>query len=158
MQYINKEYRRSGTLWEGRHKSSLVDADQYLFRCYRYIEMNPVRANMVEHPADYKWSSFMVNAQGSDQYPIKPHPLYLALDKDQALRCEAYRDMFKTDLNGNELHEIRNATQFSMPLGNNRFKEEIERVIGYRLGYANRGRPKVSENGAIYVVCPNWNG
>ena len=62
VQYINYTYRRSGTLWEGRHKASLIDADRYLLACYRYIELNPVRANMVVDPADYRWSSYRVNA------------------------------------------------------------------------------------------------
>ena len=61
VQYVNINYKRSGTLWEGRHKASLVDAKYYLLACYRYIELNPVRANMVAHPADYRWSSYRVN-------------------------------------------------------------------------------------------------
>jgi putative transposase len=61
---INRTYRRTGTLWEGRFKSSLVDTNRYCLTCYRYIEFNPVRAGMVSHPADYPWSSYHVNARG----------------------------------------------------------------------------------------------
>ena len=64
VQYINHTYRRSGTLWEGRYKSSLINAEEYLLACYRYIELNPVRANMVSHPADYRWTSYRFNGQG----------------------------------------------------------------------------------------------
>ncbi len=71
VQYINKHYRRCGTLWESRHKSSLVDAETYLLSCYRYIELNPVMANMVEHPGDYRWSSYRCNAYGEINQLIK---------------------------------------------------------------------------------------
>lgn len=64
VQYVNKTYRRSGTLWESRYKASLVDAENYLLACYRYIELNPVRANMVVHPGDYPWSSYRAHAYG----------------------------------------------------------------------------------------------
>ncbi len=64
VRYINGHYRRSGTLWEGRFKSAMIDSAQYLLACYRYIELNPVRANMVEHPQHYRWSSFHANAMG----------------------------------------------------------------------------------------------
>ena len=61
--YINKNYQRSGTLWEGRYKASLIDNERYLLTCMRYIELNPVRAKMVEHPGEYPWSSYQANAQ-----------------------------------------------------------------------------------------------
>ena len=77
--YINGTYQRTGTLWEGRHKGSIVDADNYLIACYRYIEMNPVRAGMVHRPDDYKWSSYHSNA-GIHSHPlVTPHPLYTVL-------------------------------------------------------------------------------
>ena len=72
-------YRRSGTLWEGRFKSAMIDSAQYLLACYRYIELNPVRANMVEHPQHYRWSSFHANAMGQHQDVITPHPMYPAI-------------------------------------------------------------------------------
>ncbi|WP_369808619.1 transposase, partial [Oleiphilus sp. HI0132] len=73
VQYINKTYRRCGTLWESRHKASLIDAEGYLLKCYRYIELNPVMANMVEHPADYRWSSYRCNAYGERSPLISAH-------------------------------------------------------------------------------------
>lgn len=79
VQYINFEYWRSETLWAGRHKESLVDAEGYLLKCYRYIEMNPVHASMVEHPADYKWFSYRANAHGEQCRFIQPYSLYLAI-------------------------------------------------------------------------------
>lgn len=70
---INSVYRRTGSLWEGRFKSSLVDSDRYVLSCYRYIELNPVRAGMVVHPADYRWSSYRHHAESLGDYPIRPH-------------------------------------------------------------------------------------
>ena len=71
VQYINRAYRRTGTLWEGRFRSCLAQNEGYVLACYRYIELNPVRANIVEHPADYPWSSFRANAQGAKDVLIR---------------------------------------------------------------------------------------
>lgn len=91
VQYINFEYQRSGTLWEGRHKASMVHAEEYLFTCMRYIELNPLRANMVKHPADYRWSSYRANGQGEPSPLITPHTLYTAMGPDSPQRLSAYR-------------------------------------------------------------------
>ena len=94
VQYINYQYRRSGTLWEGRHKSSVIDADQYLLKCYRYIELNPVRANMVKHPGDYAWSSHRCNAWGEVNELITPHDLYMQITQEDVTRQHGYRHYF----------------------------------------------------------------
>lgn len=145
VQYINYEYRRSGTLWEGRHKASLVDAENYLFTCMRYIELNPVRANMVKHPADYRWSSYRTNAQGENSGLVKPHTLYLQIDQNPIERQYAYRSLFEHQLDDQDIHNIREAAQFSMPLGNERFSQQIEATLGRAIGQAKRGRPCVKE-------------
>lgn len=152
VQYINKTYRRSGTLWEGRHKASLVDVNNYLFTCYRYIELNPVRAGMVNHPSEYRWSSFMANAHGHMNCRITPHELFESLGADAESARKSYREMFEADLGVSEIHQIRNAAQFSLPLGNTRFNEKIEEMIGRKLGYARRGRPGIKEEAAIYIA------
>ena len=141
VQYINKAYRRCGTLWESRHKASLVDAENYLLSCYRYIELNPVSANMVGHPADYKWSSYGANAYGRFNSLLTKHPLYLSLALNDDERLEAYRALFSTALPKETVHMIRSSSNFSMPLGDSRFKQQIEMVIGRSVGYAGRGRP-----------------
>lgn len=83
VQYVNKRYRRCGTLWESRHKASLIDAENYLLSCYRYIELNPVVAGIVDHPGAYQWSSYQVNAWGgAGDELISPHELYLSLGND----------------------------------------------------------------------------
>ena len=96
-QYINLKYKRTGTLWEGRHRSSMVQTEKYLLTCYRYIELNPVRAEMVKRPEEYKWSSYGVNAWGDKSW-LMPHEEYLALGKIVEERCYAYRDLFKVQL------------------------------------------------------------
>lgn len=141
VQYINLTYKRSGTLWEGRHKSSLIDAEQYLLACYRYIELNPVRAGMVEHPADYPWSSYRVNAGLVSRKALTDHPLYRSLGLDKKSRSENYRALFVSDLGKELVKDIRRASEFSMPLGDSRFQKQIEAALGKRIGHAVRGRP-----------------
>ena len=90
-QYINRKYSRTGSLWEGRHKSSVVESEQYLMKCCRYIELNPVAAKMVSSPQEYLWSSYHRNAWGDKDPLISPHTIYLDLGKDQRQRCSNYR-------------------------------------------------------------------
>lgn len=142
VQYVNHRYRRSGTLWEGRHKASIVDAEPYLLACYRYIELNPVRASMVDHPGDYPWSSYGHNAYGKTKTMITEHTLYQALGDDAVRRQHAYRALFSSSLDHSVLHAIRTAASFDMPLGADFFKEQIEKTLARKLGYAKRGRPR----------------
>jgi REP-associated tyrosine transposase len=142
--HINKTYRRTGTLWEGRHKSSLIDAESYLLRCYRYIELNPVRAQMVYKPDDYPWSSYTCNAWGKTSEIIEEHPLYRALARDAGARRYAYRALFASELDGVDIHAIRHATHYNYILGTERFKEKIEFTLGREVGYDARGRPRVT--------------
>ena len=141
VQYVNRTYRRSGTLWEGRHKSSLVDEERYLLACHRYIELNPVVAGMVSHPGDYPWSSFSDNAWGRHGGLLSPHALYRALGEDEPSRQSRYRELFMNHLSRELVHEIRTALDFSMPLGNDRYRQQIEEALGRSIGQARRGRP-----------------
>jgi len=150
VQYINHTYRRSGTLWEGRFKSSLINAEEYLLACYRYIELNPVRANMVAHPADYRWSSYRFNGEGEQSDWLKPHSIYLSLGLDDKERQYNYHALFKIELEDDLIGKIRRTAQFSMPLGNDRFKTQIEIALGRKIGHTKRGRPKVREDEGVY--------
>ena len=94
-QYINRTYDRSGTLWEGRFRSCLLQEVDYVLACYCYIEMNPVRAGMVEHPAEYRWSSYGANAHGVPSAIIEANPLYTQLGETADLRASAYRELFR---------------------------------------------------------------
>lgn len=142
VQYINKNYRRTGTLWEGRHKASLVDSERYVLACYRYIELNPVRACVVQHPAEYVWSSFGVNALGDDCGELIVHPAYLALGANEQERQRGYLQLFSTELDEVVLQKIRRAASCSMPLGDSRFQAQVEAALQRSLGQMQRGRPR----------------
>jgi putative transposase len=145
VQYVNRSYRRTGTLWDSRYKSSLIDADRYLLTCQRYVELNPVRAAMVDDPAQYRWSSYGAHALGQRDARLVPHPLYLALGADAAQRQTAYRALFRAHLSDAALTDIRLALNQSQPLGDGRFLAQIERALGERREARPRGRPRVAE-------------
>ena len=146
VQYVNRAYKRSGSLWEGRFRSSLVQTQHYLLGCYRYIEMNPVRANMVKHPIDYRWSSYAANAAGKKVDWLTPHGEYLALSADDTKRLEAYRGLFATDLDPELLREIRTSTHGGYAVGDSRFRSEIENTLKRRATPVARGRPTGSNS------------
>jgi putative transposase len=141
-QYMNRKYQRTGTLWEGRHKSSPVSSEKYLLACYRYIELNPVRAGMVNCPEEYKWSSYGANGWGDADPLITKHPEYLGLGRTPDLCCYHYRELFKMALSELDLHTIRRASHYCQPLGDDRFRQQIESRLGRSLGHMRRGRPK----------------
>ncbi len=142
VQYINNTYKRTGTLWEGRHKASLIQNTRYLLTCYRYIELNPVRAGMVGLPGDYPWSSYTFNGEGKANPIVQTHPDYQALGKTETEQQAAYRALFKAHIEHETLNDIRRAANHDVPLGDIRFKEEIETMLGRRIQDNNRGRPR----------------
>jgi len=142
VRYFNKKYQRTGTLWEGRYRSCLVDDETYLFILYRYIELNPVRAGMVESPDQYAWSSYPINALGKASELCTPHSLYLMLGISEASRQANYRGLFQELLEKPLLDEIRQMTNKSLALGSERFKLEIERLTKRRVHPKARGRHK----------------
>jgi putative transposase len=140
-QYVNRTYRRSGSVWEGRFKASLIHAENYLLKCYRDIELNPVRADMVRDPGEYRWSSYMVNAQGKPSTLITPHAEYLALGRDEVLRRQRYAALFKAEIDDVELKDIRAAVNGGYAFGRERFKVEIAVALGRRVAPTSGGRP-----------------
>lgn len=145
VQYFNYSYKRTGTLWEGRYKAALLDSDAYLLTCSRYIEMNPVRAGMVDDPAEYPWSSYASNALGKHNDLITQHQLYVALGKNQCERSNAYKDMFANHIDSRELDEIRDATNKAWVLGSDRFKERIEELTSRQTKPKGRGGDRKSK-------------
>ena len=139
VRYFNFSHGRSGTLWEGRYKSTLVDAENYLFIVYRYIELNSVRAGMVSHAADYPWSSYRSNALGEPMELLTSHLLYRQLGKTAAERQEAYRALFRGRMPERELEAIRASTDKAWVLGDDRFKAQIEARTGRRSVPLGRG-------------------
>ncbi len=144
VRYVNHTYQRSGTLWEGRFKSTLVDSESYLLTVSRYIELNPVRAKMVEHPAQYPWSSFQKNALGKAIDLITPHLCYLSLGTTDKERQAAYQALFEHKIQNKTLQEIRNATNKAWVLGENSFKKQIEKQTGRRASPSLRGGDRKS--------------
>lgn len=144
VRYVNDRYRRTGTLWEGRYKACLVDGESYLLRCYRYIELNPVRARMVASPADYPWSSYASNALAVASPLIRPHPSYVGLGPGPAERCEAYRALVEQAIVPDELDSVRLHLQRQHAYGADRFRAAIEAQLSRRAGPAKIGRPRKS--------------
>lgn len=143
VRHVNDTYGRTGTLWEGRHKAGLVDADDYLLVCYSYIELNPVRAGMVVSAEQYPWSSNAWHAWGHEGGLIMDHHLYQGLGEQSDVRQSACRQLFSGFLPDESLSEMNEAIGGSYPVGNNRFRERIMRQLGRSIGQAKRGRPPV---------------
>lgn len=146
VQYFNYTQKRTGTLWEGRYKATLIDSERYLLTCYRYIELNPVRANMVEHPSEYPWSSYQCHAEGKPDGLITDHALYTALGKEKEECQTAYRELFSAHVSEEAITEIRNATNKGWALGNERFKEKIAEAVSRRVAPLPKGRPRKGIN------------
>lgn len=147
VQYFNYAQKRTGTLWEGRYKATLIDSERYLLICYRYIELNPVRANMVSHPREYPWSSYPCHAEGKVDKLITDHAMYVSLGKKKEERQASYRALFKSHVSKEMLVAIRDATNKGWALGNDRFMEEVASAVSRRIAPLPKGRPKKDLNG-----------
>jgi putative transposase len=123
--YFNGRYARSGTLWEGRYRSTLVEADRYLFACHRYIDQNPVRAAMVSFPSDYPWSSHRFYAFGDPDQLVTPHEVLSGIGASPENRCAAYRALFDEPLEPDILDQIRKCSFHGWALGGDRFCEAL---------------------------------
>jgi len=139
--YVNSAYARTGTLYEGRFKSSLVETRAYFLTCMRYIELNPVRAGMVRHPGEYLWSSFRQNISGEPTGLVKPHAEYLRLGKTPERRGEAYRGLFEVAISDPELAAIRESAEKSRALGGDEFCAGIEATLRRSVRVVRQGRP-----------------
>ena len=144
VQFFNHKYGRTGTLWEGRYKSTLVQTESYLLTVYRYIELNPVRASMVEHASEYPWSSYRQNAVGLSIELITPHSEYQKLGRSEADRQKAYRMLFRGRMAEKALNEIRDCTNKSWVLGDERFKSQVESYTGVQTQRVGRGGDRKS--------------
>lgn len=152
VQYINRTHGRTGTLWDSRYKSSVIHADTYLLTCMRYIELNPVRAGMVDDPAHYRWTSYRHNGLGRADKHLTEHPLYLALDSTTKMRQAAYRALFGSELDSAAIDDIRLALNQNQPLGNSRFHAQIEKRLGERREARPRGRPVLEGERLVPVL------
>ena len=142
VQYINRTHKRSGTLWEGRFKSCLAQDEGYALQCYRYIELNPVRARMVAHPAEYPWSSFHCNGGVEVSELISAHPSYSGLGSSEEQRRKTYRELIEAPIPKQQLAQIRAATNGNYVYGNAGFQDEIELALNRRVSPGRVGRPR----------------
>ena len=148
VQYFNFKYKRSGTLWEGRYRATVVDSERYLLTVMRYIELNPVRADMVARPRDYPWSSYLHNAGGETGVNgdwLVAHREYQRLGRTARERQEAYRQLFRAAVPKHELTAIRDCTHKGWALGSERFTKKIEALTQRRSVSKGVGRPKREE-------------
>ena len=141
VRYVNQTYQRHGSLWEGRYKCNVIESQAYLLSCMRYIELNPVRAGMVDDPTKYRWSSYTANALGTSNAVLTPQAEYVALGRLPIDRQSVYRGLFDRVSDSEELRLLRCALQTGTPLGNEKFKAEIEATLNLKVGFAHRGRP-----------------
>lgn len=146
VQYFNHCYHRTGTLWEGRYKATLIDTEQYLLTCMRYIELNPVRATgMVDHPSEYPWTSYRYNALGDSNPLITQHELYTKLAITSEKRQSVYRELFRNHIPDMTLEAIREATNKAWILGGEQFKIKMERLLNRSVASAGHGGDRKSE-------------
>jgi putative transposase len=139
VQHANRRYGRTGTLWDGRYRATLLDPAQYLLPVCRYIELNPVRAGLVQTSAAYEWSSHGANALGADDELVRPHATYLALGDNPAARATAYLEQFDTPLPPDLVQRIRDATNKAWVLGDDAFCRDVERRLNRRTRPEPRG-------------------
>lgn len=151
VQYFNRRHDRTGTLWEGRFRSCVTESLRYVLACYRYIEMNPVRAGMVDAPSEYRWSSHLENTGGRSADFLASHPEFLALGLEEASRRAAYRALFADQLPQDLLDSIRKSTNSGYPLGSDTFTESVERMTGRPIQRRKVGRPRKTQ----YAEAPS---
>jgi putative transposase len=145
-QYVNFTYCRTGSIWEGRYKSSVIDVDHYLLTCYRYIELNPVRAAMVGRPSEYLWSSARFHGfgisdhAGGDDDLIVDHGLYLGLGSHREERQEAYRELFRGHMDDDFIHKLGRVFTQEQILGDSQFREVVEKNTTLRVERVSKNR------------------
>lgn len=156
VQHINRSYQRSGTLWEGRFRSSLIQSEAYLLACYRYIELNPVRAGLVAQPQDYPWSSYSTNGLGLSNALITPHDEFQQLGSTETLRQAAYRALLLAPVAQGQMEEIRSATNGNYAVGSASFRAQMAAALGRRVTPGQAGRPRrqqAAPGGTLEIIA-----
>jgi putative transposase len=142
VQYFNRRYARTGTLWEGRYQSFVAESARYVLACYRYIELNPVEARMVAKPADYQWSSYAANTGMRADTLVSPHPEYLALGNAANARHVSYARLVEDGIEQSLVEEIRRAESTGYPLASDAFKAHLAAQLGRKTEPGRPGRPE----------------
>jgi len=141
--YFNRRHERSGTLWQGRYKSLVIESAHYFMLFSRYVESNPVRARLVSSAADYADSSYLHHVGALIDPLISDHPLYWNLGNTPFQREAAYKELMEQALTSKEVDELSSASLKGWPLGSAHFKEQLEKQARRRIVPLKRGRPKV---------------
>jgi putative transposase len=139
---FNDEHERTGTLWEGRYKSSLVETETYLMTCHRYIELNPVRAGLADDPRSYAWSSHRCYVFGTDDPLVTKHPIFDRLGADPTSRRSAFRELFGKPIEAGLIERIRATANQGWALGSDIFLDQAEAILGQLVRPPKRGRPR----------------
>jgi putative transposase len=147
VQYFNRRYGRSGTLWEGRFRSCVAESSRYVLACYRYIELNPVRAGMTPHPDSYSWSSCASNTGVRADPSLSPHAEFVALAADERTRQRCYAALFAEQIDEPLQQAIRDATNGGYPLASEGFKATVIQPLGWKVAPAKRG-PRKTNSGS----------
>jgi putative transposase len=152
---FNDTHKRTGTLWEGRYKAAMIDSERYFLICQRYVEQNPLRAELVKNAADYSWSSHRNSAFGIRNSLVTPHEIFAALGRDDDERRAAYAALFAEPIPAREIEKIREATNKGWPLGSESFVRRIEAAVGRPARAQKRGRKSAgAEQSADLADCP----
>jgi putative transposase len=154
VQYINYTYQRTGTLWEGRYKSSLVDVNHYLLACCCYQEAIPVLAGLVDHPAKYPWSSFRYNGLGIKDLLVTQHDHYKALGSTHKEQTLAYHSLYQRQLTRDMIEQITRSVQFGRVIGTEWFKDEMEDRLSRSMRPLKRGRPRKEITPGVGAIAP----
>jgi len=139
VQHFNRRHDRTGTLWEGRYRATLLDPEEYLLACSRYVELNPVRAGLVDDVESYGWSSYGVNTGKQEDPLVTPHPAYEKLGRTARARQGAYLKAFAKPMDDALLERIRNSTNKAWVLGNDAFCAKVEGLLNRRASPRPRG-------------------
>lgn len=139
--YFNAKYRRTGTLWQGRYRATVIESAQYFLSCCRYIESEPARSGLAADPEHYRWSSYVHHVGVQPDPVITDHALYWALGNTPFDREAVYKSLMEQGLSTSEVNLFRTAARKGWPLGSERFKAELEKQINRRVAPAKRGRP-----------------
>jgi putative transposase len=142
VRYFNACHDRTGTLWEGRFRSCLIDSDDYLLTCQRYIELNPVRAGLAPSPGGYTWSSYHCNAEGRIDPLVKPHPVYTGLAINPLVRQQVYAGLVAAGLSDDQLDQLRRYTHQGRAWGSPGFQSSVEEALGHHAAVRHRGRQR----------------
>jgi putative transposase len=143
VRYFNQRQGRTGTLWEGRYKSTLIQAERYLMACTAYIDLNPVRAGLVADPAEYPWSSHRHYIGLRQDKLVTPHPLYWEMGNTPFAREAAYAEMVRAGISASQQKALTESAIRGWALGEPDYVAELQRRTERRVSRSRAGRPPI---------------